>query len=219
MTGMSSDSFRIQKKEFVMQSVFGRQFGLGRTDRVARDRKAKSRRLQPSVDGLERRALMTGGVTLTGSVAVITPDPALAATTGNSAVVSFAQHNGATELDVNLNGQDNYFPLGTVAQVNYCGSGVSGKQSLSITNNAKIVVYALGGSGTNNFTAGSGMAEFVGGSGTNDFTAGSGYDVLIGGSGSNTYNLSANGRGLIIKEGSSNTVNDPAGATGTYVTW
>ena len=39
-----------------MQSIFGRKFGIGRADR---NRTARSRRLAPSVDGLESRNLLT----------------------------------------------------------------------------------------------------------------------------------------------------------------
>jgi len=208
MTGMSLDLFRIQKKEFVMQSVFGRQFGLGRTDRVARDRKAKSRRLQPGVDGLESRNLMSAGsVTLSGGVVTVVPTSPLSQ---NTCIVSYQNVSGVTELDVNLNGVDNYFGLRQVGLVAFQGRGISTNETF--TNQTGLTANAYGGAGTNVFTAGSGINVFYGGSGSNTFNAGKGYDRLVGGSGTNAFNLSATGTGMVIEEGGSNAVrNDPPG--------
>ncbi len=207
MTGMSADLFRIQKKEFVMQSVFGRQFGLGRTDRVARDRKAKSRGLQPRVDGLEGRALLSGSVAVSAGVVTVVPDSSVSQ---NTCIVSYQNVSGVTKLDVNLNGVDNYFGLSQVGLVAFQGRGMSTNETF--TNQTGLMANAYAGAGTNVFTAGSGINVFYGGSGSNTFNAGKGYDRLVGGSGTNVFNLSATGTGMIIKEGSSNTVvNDPPG--------
>jgi len=188
MTGMSSDLFRIQKKEFVMQSVFGRQFGLGRTDRVARDRKAKSRRLQPSVDGLERRELLSTGVALSGTAVTVMPAPS-----GNNTVtVSYQVVSGVNKVDVNLNNVDHFFNVSQVHMVFCNGASLSG--NLTFTNNhTSVLTIAYGGSGTNTFTGGIGTDEFIGGSGTNDFYGGTGYEIMAGGRGANNYNLIATG--------------------------
>jgi len=189
-----------------MQSVFGRQFGIGRADRVDRDRKAKSRRLQPSVAGLERRNLLSGGsVTMQGAAAIVT----LAPSGPNTVVVSYQTVSGAKMLDVNLNGTDHDFSPSQVQMV-YCnGSGLSG--NLTFTNkNTSVLTVAIGGSGNNTFTGGAGTDEFVGGSGatsTNTFNAGTGFDIMAGGSGINVYYENPNGSGLIIETGSSNTIN------------
>jgi len=207
MTGMSLDLFRIQKKEFVMQSVFGRQFGLGRTDRVARDRKAKSRGLQPRVDGLEGRALLSGSVAVSAGVVTVVPDSSVSQ---NTCIVSYQNVSGVTELDVNLNGVDNYFGLRQVGLVAFQGRGISTNETF--TNQTGLTANAYGGAGTNVFTAGSGINVFYGGSGSNTFNAGKGYDRLVGGSGTNAFNLSATGTGMVIEEGGSNAVrNDPPG--------
>jgi hypothetical protein len=214
MTGMSSDLFRIQKKEFVMQSVFGRQFGLGRTDRVARDRKAKSRRLQPSVDGLESRNLLSlvPGVTLSAGVLTIVPD---ATVTNNTAVVSYLTVGGVNYLDVSLNGNHTgtQFQLRQVGSVSFQGSGFSVNETFQ--NKTGVSTNAHGGSGHNTFIGGLGQDVFYGGSGVNILDAGTGYDVLVGGSGSNTYNA-LTGSGLIIERGSTTSVNDPPNANGSW---
>jgi Ca2+-binding RTX toxin-like protein len=200
----------------MMQSIFGRQLGIVGADRVGRDRKARSRRLQPSVDGLESRNLMSvvvGSVTLSGSAVMVAPAP----TGSSTAIVSLQKVSSVTEVDVNLNGTDHYFALGSVSMVYFNGTGVAGNQTF--TNHTALLTVAYGGSGTNTFTGGSGMDEFIGGSGTNDFYAGSGYDILAGGTGTNVYNESATGSGIILEVGGSNTINDPTGATGSYQTY
>ena len=178
-----------------MQFVFGRQFGIGRADRVDRNRKAKSRRLQPSVDGLERRNLMSAGsITMSGSAVTVMP----ASSGKNTVTVSYLKTGSVvTGIDVNLNGTiDKQFAPGSVTMVFFNGSGAAGDDAF--TNNTALLAVAYGGSHTNTFMAGSGMNEFVGGSGTNDFYAGSGYGIFLGGTGANTYHESG-GPGIILK--------------------
>jgi len=192
-----------------MRSIFGGRLGIFGVDRIGRDYKARSRRLQPSVDGLERRELLTvaaGSVTLSAGVVTIVPAP----TGPSTAVVSYQTVGGVKEVDVNLNGVDNYFGLGTVGLVSFQGSGSSGNETFQ--NETGLSTNAQGGSGTNLFIGGSGLDAFYGGSGTNTFDAGSGYDVLVGGTGSNTYNATT-GSGLIIERGSTITVNAPPSYT------
>ena len=193
----------------MMRSIFGGRLGIVGVDRIGRDRKARSRRLQPSVDGLERRELLTvaaGSVTLSAGVVTIVPAPNVS----NTAVVSYQTVGGVKEVDVNLNGVDNYFGLGTVGLVSFQGSDSSGNETFQ--NETGLSTNAHGGSGTNLFIGGSGLDAFYGGSGTNTFDAGSGYDVLVGGTGSNTYNATT-GSGLIIERGSTITVNAPPSYT------
>jgi len=209
-TGMSEHLFRIQMKEFMMQFVFGRQLGIGRTDRVDRDRKARSRRLQPSVDGLESRNLMSvPGVSLSAGVLTIVPD---ATVTNNTAVVSYLTVSGVNYLDVNLNNHhtNTEFQLRQVGSVSFQGSGFSVNESFQ--NTTGVSTNAHGGSGTNHFIGGLGHDVFYGGTGVNILDAGTGYDVLVGGAGSNTYNA-LTGSGLIIKRGS--TI-DPPNANGSW---
>ena len=200
----------------MMRSIFGGRLGIVGVDRIGRDRRSKQRRLQAGVEGLESRNLMSvvvGSVTLSGSAVMVAP----AASGPSTAIVSLQNVNGVTKIDVNLNNVDNFFPLGTVSMVYFNGTGVAGNQTF--TNHTALLTVAYGGSGTNTFTGGSGMDEFIGGSGTNDFYAGSGYDILAGGTGTNVYNESATGSGIILEVGGSNTINHPTGATGSYQTY
>ena len=197
----------------MMSSVSGRRFGTSWSNQVFRDQKAKSRRLEARVEGLESRNLMTAAsiVEVPGLVTV-TP----ASTGPSTAIVSYQNVNGTTMLDVNLNGSDHYFSLTQVGFVYYMGSGSSGAQTFE--NDTSLHTVAWGGSGTNLFESnGNGQDEFYGGSGSNTFDAGSGYDVLIGGTGSNVFNESATGSGVILELGSENTINIPPGSCGGYL--
>jgi len=195
-----------------MQSIFSHNFGINRTDRARRDR--KPRRLQPSVDGLERRALLSAGggsVTLAGGAVTVAP----AATGANTVTVSYQTVGGVAKLDVNLNNTDNYFAVSSVTMVYFNGTGLSGNETF--VNNTHVLTVAYGGSGANDFTGGSGTDEFIGGSGTNVFHAGSGFDIMAGGSGTNVFDESATTSGIIFKGGSSSTINDPGSAGHYYV--
>jgi hypothetical protein len=200
------------KESTTVQSFLSRKFGVARADQGCRDAKARSRRLEAKVETLESRELLTGGsVVQSGALVTVTPAPS----GPNVAIVSYQVHGGATVLDVNLNGSDNYFSLSQVGFVYYEGSGVGGAQTFE--NNTSLHTVAWGGSGTNLFESNGGAAdEFIGGSGSNTFDAGSGFDVLIGGAGANVFNESATGSGEIIEVGDQNTINTPPGATGHY---
>jgi Ca2+-binding RTX toxin-like protein len=156
---------------------------------------------------------MAGSVTLASwGLVTVVPDGTLSR---NTAIVSYRTVGGATKVDVNLNGTDDDFNPTQAFLVEYMGTGVSGTQTFQ--NTTGLTTVAFGGSGENTFIGGSGADEFVGGSGENTFDAGIGFDVLVGGSGSNTYNESQAGSGLILRLGSSNTVNTPPAATGSYL--
>jgi Ca2+-binding RTX toxin-like protein len=194
-----------QTKEVAMTrlSIFGRLFGLGLADQLGRDDKARSRRLEAMVEGLEGRQLLTGGsVVQSGALVTITP----ASVGPNVAIVSYQSHNGGTMLDVNLNGTDNFFSLSQISFVYYEGSGISGAQTFKDSTSLHSVAW--GGSGNNLFQGGSGQDDFFGGSGSNTLVAGSGYDLLIGGNGVNVFNENATGLGEIL--------NVPPGAAGQY---
>ncbi len=192
-------------------SIFVRVFGLGQADQPGRDDRARSRRLEARVEGLEGRQLLTGGsVVQNWALVVVTP----ASIGPNVAIVSYQSHNGVKMLDVNLNGADNYFSLSQVAFVYYEGSGISGTQTFMDATSLHTVAW--GGSGSNLFQGGSGQDVFFGGSGSNTFDAGSGFDVLVGGTGANVFNENASGSGEIVEVGTQNTINVPQGATGYY---
>ncbi len=194
-----------------MRSIFGRKFGAERADQLGSGNKARLRRLEARVEGLERRDLMTGGsVAYTPGLVTITPSR----TGPNIAIVSYQNVNGATMLDVNLNGSNNYFSVAQVGFVYYMGSGASGAQTFE--DSTSLHTVAWGGSGANLFVAGSGQDEFFGGSGSNTFDAGSGFDVLSGGAGINVFNENATGSGVISEIGGNNTINVPPGASGSY---
>lgn len=193
------------------KSRFARLFGPGMAHRLGRDGGAKSHQLQFEVQQLEGRELLSGGsVGLSQGLVTITP----ASVGPNTAVVSYQTHNGATMLDVNLNGADNFFSLSQVGFVYYKGSGFAGAQTF--VDKTSLHTVAWGGSGTNVFQAGSGQDTFYGGAGSNTFYAGSGFDLLIGGTGPNVFNESARGSGEIFRIGTHNTVNVAQGGVGTY---
>jgi Ca2+-binding RTX toxin-like protein len=189
------------------QGLFGWPF------RARRDHKTAERRREFRVEALEARNLLTtaGSVVQSGSLVTINP-----ATTGtNVAVVSYQNVKGTNMLNVNLNGSNYDFSLSQVGFVYYEGSSISGAQTFQ--NLTSLHTVAWGGSGTNHFeSGGNAQDEFFGGSGTNTFDAGTGFDVFFGGSGANTYNESLTGSGEIIESGTSNIINVPPGATGTY---
>jgi len=194
-----------------MQSLFGRKFGIVRADRVGRDRKSQQRRLQPSVDGLERRDLMAvlgGSVSLIGTLAVVTPAP----TGSNTAIVSNQQVSGTAMVDVNLNGVDHYFTPAQVSVVEFVGQNTSSDETFQ--NNTGLVSIAFGGSGNNHFVGGSTLDVFYGGSGSNTFDAGTGYTSMQGGTGTNVFNESLTGSGIIMIQGGTNTIN---GHNGNYL--
>lgn len=171
----------------------------------------RRRRLDAGVERLESRNLLTGGtVVLTPGLVTITPSP----TGPNTAIASYENVGGITELDVNLNGVNSYFSLSQVAFVYYRGSSATGEQTFE--NETALHSVAWGGSGPNLFISTTASDEFFGGSGPNTFDAGSGFDMLIGGTGTNVFNENATGSGDILELGSSNAVNVPPGSTGNY---
>lgn len=186
-----------------MRSLFNR------IGKVERSRRPRSCRLALSVDGLERRELLTGGSVIgAGSIVEVFPG----STGPNTTVVSYQMHNGATMLDVNLNGGDNYFSASQVTTLYYLGYAASGSQMFQ--DSTALNVTAMGGSGSNTFEAGSGSDTFYGGSGSNTFDAGTGFDIMVGGSSTNVYNENANGFGIIEETGGLDTVNSPDGSFG-----
>lgn len=199
----------------MVRSLFARRFGIVEAGRVGRDRKAQRRQLQPSVDGLEERKVLTatgaGSVVQAGILVIVTPSTTPGV--NNNVTVSYQQVSGVMKVDVNLNGTDNYFTMGRVAQVLFEGSGTSNNDTF--TNKTGITSIVYGGNGNDVFYGGSGIDDFYGGSGTNTFYAGTGYDMLEGGSGSNTFDLNATGSGTIYDH-AGDTINDPPGMTGTY---
>jgi Ca2+-binding RTX toxin-like protein len=193
----------------MMRSVFA----CGRTEGGRRrNRGANSRQIRAMVEGLESRNLMTttGSVVQSQILITITPH-----STGPAvATVSYAIVNGATELDVSLNGANHYFNPAQVGVVYYMGSAASGSQVFQ--NETSLHSIAWGGSGSNEFIGGTGSDEFIGGAGPNVFYAGTGLDLLVGGAGANVYNENSVGSGIISESGGSNTANVPSGSSPNY---
>jgi Ca2+-binding RTX toxin-like protein len=199
----------------MVQSFLSRTFGIVGAKQLGRNQKARPRRLQPGVDGLERREVLTGGsVVQMGALVMVTPDASAAS---NTAIVSNQTVNGSPMIDVQLNGVNNYFAPGSLIQVTYFGNGTGGNQTFE--NDTSVYTIALGGSGTNTFKGGSLGDTFVGGSGTNTFDAGTGFDDMIGGSGTNVFNENASGSGVINLIGGTNTMNKPTKTSGFYLTY
>ncbi len=196
----------------MMRSVFSRRPVIGWARPIGRGRKARSRRLEARVEGLERRNLMaSGSVVQSGGLVTVTPAP----TGPNTAIVSYQNVGGTTMLDVKFNGTDNDFSLAQVGFVYYRGTGVSGDQTFE--NETSLHTVAWGGSGSNLFVSTSGADEFFGGSGDNTFVAGAGYDVLVAGNGNNVFDENAAGSGFILEAGSSDTINAPPGSSTGYI--
>jgi hypothetical protein len=162
--------------------------------------------MTPLLETMETRNLMSvagGSVTNLSGIVTVQPDSNLQS---NVAIVSYQKVAGVNEVDVQLNGTDHYFALGSIGQVKYSGAGMSGQQTFA--NSTGITGYGYGGSGSNLFESGVGQNVFFGGSGANTFdSVNAGYTIMDGGSGSNTYNESGTGSGLIIEHGANNTVN------------
>jgi Ca2+-binding RTX toxin-like protein len=188
----------------VATAFIGHSVGSIRRARTLRDRKAPSRPLLPSVDGMERRALMAAGfVTAVGSTVEVMPAP----TGPNVLTVSYQTVDGVRELDVNLNNANHYFSLTKAMSVDFFGAGFSGNDT--ITNTTSVDTDATGGSGNNTFVGGTGNDHFYGGPGTNTFTAGTGCDLLVGGTGKNVFNLSSTGSGRVIEGSHSDKIDGP----------
>ena len=206
MRGLGIEHIGSEAKEILMTwFVLPRMLGSGR------HHMARSRRRLAQVEGLESRNLMTAGsVVQSGAVVTVTPS-----TIGpNTAIVSYGSVNGATVLDVNLNGTNHYFSLAQVGFVYYMGSGATGAQTFQ--NTTSLHTVAWGGSGSNLFEGGPGSDEFFGGSGVNTFDAGSGFDVLVGGLGTNVFNENAAGSGMIQELGTHNTIVVSSGPAASY---
>jgi Ca2+-binding RTX toxin-like protein len=188
------------------RSLFGRKSGIGRAQQV------RNRRIAARVEALESRNLLTGGsVVQSGGLVIVTPT----SSGPNVAIVSYQNVNGATMLDVNLNGANNYFSLASAGFVYYEGSSTSGAQTFE--NLTSLHTVAWGGSGSNTFVSGgNAQDEFFGGSGSNTFDAGSGYDILIGGSGANVFNESPTGSGEIVESGNQNTLDSVPSSASAY---
>jgi Ca2+-binding RTX toxin-like protein len=175
----------------------------------------RSRQFRPSLNDmtLEPKCLLSGAtVQLQGVAVVITPVPNIPTT------VTITTSVPNNQVDVAVNGVNNYFPLNphTVSEVYMDGSAMTA--GITWNNFTPITAVVYGGAGMNIFHGGSGTDEFVGGTGVNEFDAGPGYDLLNGGTGINIYNESTTGSGIIFEVGppADNTVNVPHGATGTY---
>jgi Ca2+-binding RTX toxin-like protein len=138
----------------------------------------------------------------TGLLVTITPAPS----GPNTAIVSDQVHNGATMVDVSLNGVDNFFSPSQVGFVYDRGASTGGAQTFE--NSTSLHTIFWGGSGANlDESTGTGADEFIGGSGSNTFATGLGFDLLIGGSGPNVYTENSAGSGEFVETGSNNTVN------------
>jgi Ca2+-binding RTX toxin-like protein len=182
------------------------RFLFSRISATRHNQRSRSRRIAANAECLESRNLLTG-VVQSGVFVFVTP----ASTGPNTAVVSYQSVNGVAKLDVNLNGVNNYFTQSQIGYVYYEGSGASGSQTFQ--NLTSVMTEAWGGSGSNLFEGGSREDVFFGGSGTNTFDAGTGFDEMIGGAGTNVYNENSAGSGVIITEGTSNTINTPTSST------
>ncbi len=194
-----------------MRSIVGHKLEAGAATRASRKGRAAHRRLSATVESLESRNLMSGGtVVLTPGVITITPF----STGANTAIVSYQIVGGARAVDVNLNGTNYAFSPSSVGFIYYMGGAASGAQTFE--NETPLHSVAWGGSGPNLFESSSGPDEFFGGSGTNTFDAGTGVDELFGGGGVNVFNENAAGSGLILEVGTNNTINVPAGSSGSY---
>lgn len=177
-----------------------------------RSRARASSRFQPGLESVESRCVPTGGVTMSGGVIWIAPDTAQAA---NTARVSMQAQNQV--VDVNLNGTDYTFAASSVFYVIFDAAQTRPGTRQVFQNDTSLTSFAMGGAGTNQFTAGSGFDMFLGGSGTNQFTATTGSVFFIGGyGGSNDFTLGS-GSGVVMLFGTNNRVHP--GSSNNYAVY
>lgn len=181
---------------------------------VSKRSSAKSRtaaRFRPGLESVESRCVPTGSVTMSGGVIWIAPDKAEAA---NTARVSMESQNQV--VDVNLNGTDYKFAASSVYYVIFDAAQTSAGTQQVFRNDTALSTFAMGGAGTNEFTAGSGSDTFQGGSGKNHFVATTGVVFFIGGySGTNEFDLGS-GSGIVMLFGTNNQVKPGSGNYAVY---
>ncbi|MFO0958071.1 MAG: hypothetical protein U0800_11685 [Isosphaeraceae bacterium] len=180
--------------------------------RHEKPRRRAASKFHPALESVESRCVPTGGVTMSGGVIWIAPDTAQAA---NSARVSMQAQNQV--IDVNLNGTEYAFDASTVYYLIFDASQTSAGTTQVFRNDTSMSSFAMGGAGTNQFTAGSGYDTFLGGSGRNQFASTSGMVFFIGGySGTNEFDLGS-GSGIVMMFGSNNRVTQ--GSNGNYAVY
>jgi hypothetical protein len=135
-------------KEFAMvRSFLSRTFDIVGLKQVGREHKARPRRLEPCVEGLESKKLLTGGVSLAnGMLSIVAP-----LASGNNASVSIDKVNG--NVQVLLDGTTQEFAASQVSAIYYSG-GTSGNDTF--VNATSIMSIDYGWGGNNNFTGGTG---------------------------------------------------------------
>jgi hypothetical protein len=156
-------------KEFLMvRSFLSRTFDIVGLKQVGREHKARPRRLEPCVEGLESKKLLTGGsgVSLAnGMLSIVAPMQS-----GNTASVSIDNANGNVQVILNDTTQE--FAASQVNAIYYNG-GLGGHDTF--VNATSIMSIDFGWGGNNNFSGGTGADYmFVWGDGNSVHDAGGG---------------------------------------------
>lgn len=149
--------------------------------------------LRPTVDGLERRELLTGVpvVNQVGAMVQIIP----AADQDNTATLTRV----GNQLNVDINGTDWYFDASQIQHVVFDASqALAGTQQTWI-NETFVVSTAYSGAGTNHFVAGHGTDVFIAMRGTTVVDARDGYVIFqaFGAATNSTFN-EGSGSGMVM---------------------
>jgi hypothetical protein len=129
------------------RSFLSRTFDKVGSKQVGRHHKARPRRFEPCVDGLESKKLLSGGVSLSnGMLSIVAP-----LQSGNNASVSINQANG--NVKVTLNGTTQEFAASEVTTIFY-NSGSRGGDTF--VNSTSVMSIDVGLGGHNTFTGGTG---------------------------------------------------------------
>jgi hypothetical protein len=157
----------------MVRSFLSRTFDIVGSRQVGRQHKARPRRFEPCVDGLESKKLLSGGVSLSnGMLSIVAP-----LQSGNNASVSIDQANG--NVQVTLNGTTQEFAASEVTSIFYNGGLRGGDTFVNSTN---VMSTEIGWSGHNTFTGGSGTdVMFLYGNGNSVHDAGGGAVVYTHG--------------------------------------
>lgn len=142
-------------------------------------------------------------VVLKGSMLTVTPDAA-----SSTMVVIADAANGFT---VTINGEAKAYTADQLGMLVVDASKTKAGTIQTIANTSSLFVQAIGGAGTNSFSAGTNYDYYVGGGGTNVFRAGSGF-TWFEGPGKSTY-IGSGGPGLWWAGKSVRVVGDASGVT------
>lgn len=150
-------------------------------------------KFQPSIDGLEKREVLTGTPVVNRVAGLIQIIPA--ADQDNTATLSQV----GDQLNVDINGQDWYFDAAQIQQVVFDASGAGAGTHQTWINETSVVSTAYAGAGQNHFVAGHSVDVFLAWQGANTIDARDGHVIYLGfGPAADTTFNDGTGSGLIL---------------------